>query len=80
MTTAFRRVHPNCRCYPIIRWVDADQLPELNQRFKDMWNYFKSRNPNDTFNAFRRALYEEQKDGLNAKRRRRYWDRKMMPQ
>lgn len=32
-------IHPNCHCFPIIRWVDVDndQLPALNQYFMDMW-------------------------------------------
>lgn len=32
-------IHPNCHCFPIIRWVDVDndQLPALNQYFMDQW-------------------------------------------
>jgi hypothetical protein len=69
MTTAFRRVHPNCQCYPIIRYVHADQLPALNQKFKDMWENAPGAGHNKT-KAFRRALYDEGKDEINAKRRR----------
>lgn len=29
--------HPNCHCYPIIRWVSNAQLPPLNLYFKKMW-------------------------------------------
>lgn len=71
----FRKVHPNCQCYPIIRYVDADVLPELNRRFRDLWD--ASQLPGQkTFNVFRRALYEEQKDRINQRRRRRRQDRK----
>ena len=76
MTSAFRRVHPNCQCYPIIRYVDADQLPALNQKFKDMWEAAPGAG-NEKTKAFRRALYDEDKDNINAKRRRRYHERKM---
>lgn len=32
-------IHPNCHCFPIVRWVDVenDQLPALNQYFMEMW-------------------------------------------
>lgn len=31
--------HPNCHCYPIVRWktVTDDDLPELNKFFKSQW-------------------------------------------
>lgn len=32
-------IHPNCHCFPIVRWVDVenDQLPALNRYFMKMW-------------------------------------------
>lgn len=32
-------IHPNCHCFPIVRWVDVenDQLPALSQYFMEMW-------------------------------------------
>lgn len=32
-------IHPNCHCFPIVRWVDVenDQLPALNKYFMEMW-------------------------------------------
>ena len=75
MTTAFRRVHPNCQCYPIIRYVDADELPELNRKFRQMWDNAQGTGK-DRLNSFRRALYAENRDAINTKRRQRYWDKK----
>ena len=75
MTTAFRRVHKNCQCYPIIRYVDADELPELNRKFRQMWDNAQGTGK-DRLNSFRRALYAENRDAINTKRRQRYWDKK----
>lgn len=56
-SNGFRKVHPNCNCYPIIRWADGggDQVPELNQEFYDLWRSTQG------FNDFRRALYRRAK-------------------
>lgn len=37
--TAVSGQHPNCHCYPIVRWkaVTDDDLPELNRFFKAEW-------------------------------------------
>ena len=72
----FKRVHPNCQCYPIIRYVDVSELPALNQKFKDMWQEAASAG-GDSMKNFRLALYELNKDAINARRRRLYHERKM---
>lgn len=31
--------HPNCHCYPIVRWgTEKPELPERNQYYQDMWD------------------------------------------
>lgn len=74
-TGGFKRVHPNCQCYPIIRYVDADKVPALNQLFSDMWEQSKGQGE-DTLKVFRRALYAMNRDAINARRRRLYHERK----
>lgn len=39
LATIVRSYHPNCHCYPIVRWVDADDesLPPENKFFMSMW-------------------------------------------
>lgn len=32
-----RRYHDNCHCYPIVRWVDASELPAANAWLQDQW-------------------------------------------
>lgn len=74
-TGGFKRVHPNCQCYPIIRYVDSDEVPELNRLFRDMWNESKAKG-GDALKGFRRALYAMNRDAINARRRRLYYERK----
>lgn len=31
------RYHDNCHCYPIVRWVDASDLPEANSWLQEQW-------------------------------------------
>lgn len=81
MTTAggsgFQRYHPNCQCYPIVRYVDASEAPALNRKFREMWDDAKGRAGSEpTMNVFRRALYEINRDANNARRRRLYHERK----
>jgi hypothetical protein len=35
----FRKIHPNCNCYPIIRWINVpnESLPALNKEFEELW-------------------------------------------
>ena len=72
----FKRVHPNCQCYPIVRYVDVSELPALNQHFRDMWREAANAE-GDSMKNFRLALYAENKDAINARRRRLYHERKM---
>lgn len=32
-----KKYHPNCHCYPIVRWTRETELPELNAYFKKKW-------------------------------------------
>lgn len=32
-----KKYHPNCHCYPIVRWTRETELPELNAYFKEKW-------------------------------------------
>lgn len=73
--TGFQRYHPNCQCYPIVRYVDASEAPALNRKFREMWEDSKGHGE-PTMNVFRRALYEINRDAINARRRRLYHERK----
>lgn len=56
-SNGFRKVHPNCNCYPIIKWIDGEggEIPELNKEFYRIWQDTRD------FNAFRRAIYRRNK-------------------
>lgn len=71
----FKKFHENCQCFPIVRYVDASELPYLSQLWAGMWKDADEQDGN-TRNNFQRALYARHKDEINEKRRRRYWDRK----
>jgi hypothetical protein len=34
---SIKRYHDNCHCYPIVRWVDASEVPQANQWLQDKW-------------------------------------------
>lgn len=53
----FRKVHPNCNCYPIIKWKDGSggTVTETAREFLEIWNDTRD------FNAFRRAIYKRNK-------------------
>lgn len=55
--TGFRKIHPNCNCYPIIRWINVagGDLPELNKEFERMWKDAGG------LKAFRAAMYQRNK-------------------
>ncbi|MDN6377685.1 MAG: hypothetical protein L0K10_01915 [Brevibacterium aurantiacum] len=35
---AIRGTHPNCHCFPIVRWGDSPDLPEQNSYYQKMWD------------------------------------------
>lgn len=37
LMTVVRTYHPNCHCYPIVRWSEKSELPELNRYFERKW-------------------------------------------
>lgn len=60
-----RSYHDNCHCYPIVRWIDASELPELNQYFQDMWPVVTAGYSGvDALNAWRRWMYAERRQAL----------------
>ncbi|MDS2171617.1 hypothetical protein Q7C18_02795 [Nesterenkonia sp. CL21] len=55
----FRKVHPNCNCYPIIRWKnvsDEVDLPEENQEFLRIWKEVRNER------EFRRRIRERNRE------------------
>lgn len=34
---SIKRYHDNCHCYPIVRWIDASELPAANSWLQDQW-------------------------------------------
>lgn len=57
--STIRSYHPNCHCYPIVRWTSSSALPELNQFYQDMWPKVTSERGyfgNDALNAWRRWI------------------------
>lgn len=34
---SIKRYHDNCHCYPIVRWVDASELPAANSWLQEQW-------------------------------------------
>lgn len=73
--TSFKRYHPNCQCYPIVRYIDAAEVPTLNKKFRQMWNTAAGQ-PGDPLNNLRLALYKENNEAINQRRRQLYYDRK----
>lgn len=56
------KFHPNCHCYPIVRWSRTSQLPALNTYFREKWNEVtKGYSNNDARKAFRRWIYAQRK-------------------
>jgi hypothetical protein len=68
---AFKRYHRNCQCYPIIRWNPSQEEPETTKRWSSLYQQAKQQ-PGNTFNNFRRILYERDAANINARRRRWY--------
>lgn len=54
----FRKVHPNCNCYPIIRWINVpnQSLPPLNKEFEALWK------ATGNMKEFRAAMYQRNKN------------------
>lgn len=36
-SSSIKRYHDNCHCYPIVRWIDASELPIANEWLQDQW-------------------------------------------
>lgn len=60
-----KKYHDNCHCYPIVRWVDASQLPAANQWLQDQWATVTSGYSGlDARNAWRRWFNKTGRDEL----------------
>jgi hypothetical protein len=56
------KVHINCHCFPIVRFIMASELPELNRYFKAKWkDVTAGYSGTDALNAFRRWIYRARK-------------------
>jgi hypothetical protein len=73
-----RSYHPNCHCYPVIRWVDIPDptAPGRNAHYEALWKaeIRDKRIPargtkNDTLNHWRRIIAKERRDTLDAIRK-----------
>lgn len=66
---SIRSYHDNCHCYPIVRWVDADELPEMNAYFQEQWPIVTAGYSGvDALNAWRRWLNGQRREQLKALR------------
>lgn len=54
----FRKIHPNCNCYPIIRWKNVSDVddPELTKEFKQIW-----KDSGGNLKEFRKNMYQRNK-------------------
>lgn len=60
-----KQYHRHCHCYPIVRWVDAVELPPLSQFFKDQWSEVtQGYSGVDALNAWRRWLTRQRREGF----------------
>lgn len=56
------KVHINCHCFPIVRFIRESELPELNRYFQAKWKTETAGFAgNDALNAFRRWIYRARK-------------------
>lgn len=55
--------HPNCHCFPIVRWSDESKLPEFNEYLQSMWPTITDSydSATDKLNAWRRWLNEKRR-------------------
>lgn len=59
--------HPNCHCFPIIRWV-SEELPERNSYFNKMWpEVTRGKSGRDARIAWRRWINAERRKSASVK-------------
>lgn len=67
----FRKYHDNCKCYPIVRFIDNPELPPANAYFQSMWGTVrdtytykdKGGGSNPALNAWRSWLNRQRRTG-----------------
>lgn len=65
--TALAGRHPNCHCYPIIRWSDDPVLPERNDYYNRMWPVVTADyDGKDKMRAWRRWIEAERRKRAKA--------------
>jgi hypothetical protein len=61
------KVHVNCHCFPIVRFVRESQLPELNRYFQEKWaEVTRGYSGNEARKAWRRWIYAQRKANPSA--------------
>lgn len=56
------KVHVHCKCFPIVRFIRASELPALNRYFQAKWKEETAGySGKDALNAFRRWIYRARK-------------------
>jgi hypothetical protein len=62
-----KKYHIHCKCYPIVRWVHASTLPELNAYFKEKWtDVTDGFHGNEARKKWRRWIYAQRKANPDA--------------
>lgn len=57
-----KRYHPNCHCFPIVKFTTESQLPALNKYFQAQWpDVTDGYSGVDALNAWRRWIYAQRK-------------------
>lgn len=68
---AVRKFHLNCHCYPIVRWVDSPDVPELSKKFLADWKKITAAHSGaDKLREYRR-WYDRQRTAKPSPRRTR---------
>ena len=71
MENGFRLYHDNCKCFPIVRYIDNPELPPENAYFKSKWSDVRDNyeyddrggGKNPALNAWRSWLNRERRTG-----------------
>lgn len=68
---SLKSYHPNCHCFPIVRWSTRSKLPALNQYFMDNWpKVTKGLSGDAAFNKWRSWINQERTASRSGNRRR----------
>ncbi len=65
--SSVRKFHLNCHCYPIVRWVDAPEVPDASKKFLADWNTItRSHSGADKLRVFRRWFDQQRLAAKNS--------------